>query len=162
MSGKEIIDEKWRDRFYQAVRQFYETVISAAFAKLLLHNDTLIHIQFTHFGRREQCSFEDIEYFLKRYSTNLPTSAKDTQSLQEEFVEYELLNEEDIPAAIWDEARVRLPKACDDADEEDSTNYRMDIIWGCLFSLKLSNGCFKFGRLSKVVKTVLILPHSNA
>ena len=93
-----------------------------------------------------QCSFEDIEYFLKRYSTNLPTSAKDTQLLQEEFVEHQLLNEENIPAAIWDEARVRFPEASDDADEEDSTNYRMDIIWGYLSSLKLSNGCFKFGR----------------
>ena len=81
--------------------------------------------------------------------------------LQEEFVEYQLLNEEDIPAAIWDEARIRLPKD-DDADEEDSTNYRMDVIWGYLSSLKLSSGCCKFGRLSKVAKTVLILPHSNA
>ena len=76
-------------------------------------------------------------------------------------MEYQLLNEEDIPAAIWDEARVRLPKASDDSDEEDSTNYQMDIIWGYLSSLKLSNGCF-IRRLSKVAKTVLILPHCNA
>ena len=69
------------DRFYQAVRKFYETVISEAFAKLLSHDDTLIHAQFTDFGQREKCSFEDIQYFLKRYSTNLPTPAKDTQLL---------------------------------------------------------------------------------
>jgi hypothetical protein len=38
----------------------------------------------------------------------------------------------------------------------------MDVIWGYLSSLKLSSGCCKFGKLSKVAKTVLILPHSNA
>ena len=38
----------------------------------------------------------------------------------------------------------------------------MDVIWGYLSSLKLGNGGHKFGRISNVAKTVLILLHSNA
>ena len=38
----------------------------------------------------------------------------------------------------------------------------MDVVWGYLSSLNIGNGSHKFGRISNVASTVLILPHSNA
>lgn len=80
--------------------------------------------------------------------------------VQEEFVEYQLLDDNAIPEATWAEAQVMLES--DEEEKESSSNFRMDVIWGYFSSLKLSNGTYKFGRLSKVAKTVLVLPHSNA
>ena len=80
--------------------------------------------------------------------------------LQEEFVDYQLLSNEDIPKKVWNEAQIKLSNEED--QEQSSSSFRMDVIWGYLSSLKLGNGSHKFGRISDVAKTALILPHSNA
>ena len=69
-----------------------------------LQDDTLIHARFVDSFHRESASVEDAEYFLKNYPTVLPTTARETHLLQEEFVEYQLLSNEGIPKKVWDEA----------------------------------------------------------
>ena len=46
--------------------------------ELPLQDDTLIHARFVDFFQRDNASFEDVEFFLKKYSTVLPTDARDT------------------------------------------------------------------------------------
>lgn len=55
--------------------------------------------------------------------------------LQEEFVEYQLLSDKDIPKKVWDEAQVKLSN--EENQEKSSPSFRMDVIWGYLSSLKL-------------------------
>ena len=74
-------------------------------------------------------------------------------------MDYRLLSNEDIPKKVWDEAQIKLSN--EENEEKSSSSFRVDVIWGYLSSLKLGNGSHKFGRISDVAKTVLILPHSN-
>ena len=97
-------DERKRDQFYQAVRHFYQRAALEAISKLPLQDDTLIHARFVDFFQGENASLEDVEFFLKNYPTVLPTTARETHLLLEEFVEYQLLSNEDIPKKVWDEA----------------------------------------------------------
>ena len=123
-------------------------------------DNTLIHARFVDFFQRENASLEDVEFFLKNYPTVLPTTVGETHLLQEEFVEYRLLSNEDIPKKVWDAAQIKLSN--EENEGKSSSSFRMDVIWGYLSSLKLGNGSHKFGGISNVAKTVLILPHSNA
>ena len=90
------IDQRKRDQFYQAVHHFYQRAALEAISKLPLQDDTLIHARFVDFFQRENASLEDVEFFLKNYPPVLPTTARETHLLQEEFVEYQLLSNEDI------------------------------------------------------------------
>lgn len=149
------VDERKRDQFYAGVRSFYETAAAEALSKLPLDDETLKHAKFVNFAQREHCSFDDVEFFVTRYPTLLSLSAPELEMMQEEFIEYQLLEHSNIPDSVWEEAKLK-----DDSDQASA--FRMDVIWGYLSSLKLTNGTLKFGRISKVAKIVLVLPHSNA
>ena len=123
-------------------------------------DDALVHARFVDFFQRANASLEDVEFILKNYRTVLPTTSRETHLLQEEFVEYQLLSNEDIPKKVWDEAQRKLSN--EENEEKSSSSFRMDVIWGYLSSLKLGNGRHNFSGIKDVAKTVLILPHSNA
>ena len=90
-----------------------------------------------------------------RYHDLLPfSSPSELSKISEEFIQYQLLNDADIPCSIWDDARVQ--------DDGDDCHYRMDVFWCYLSSLKGSDGQPSFSRLSKIAKLALVLPHSNA
>lgn len=96
-----------------------------------------------------------------RYSHLLPFSSPlELTRLGEEFVQYQLLNNEDIPKEVWDAACVKISE--DEEGDEVEKYYRMDVIWHYLSTIKEGDGRLKFRRLSKVAKLVLTLPHSNA
>ena len=126
-----------------------------------MQDDTLIYARFVDFFQRENACLEDVKFLLKNYPTVLRTTARETHLLQEEFVEYHrLLSNEDIPKKVWDEAQIKLSN--EENEEKSLSSFRIDVIWGYLSLLKLGNGSHKFGRISDVAKTVLILPPSNA
>ena len=56
------IDEKKKNPFYQAVRDFYQRAALEAISKLPLQDayDALIHARFVNFFQRENVSFEDV------------------------------------------------------------------------------------------------------
>ena len=82
------------------------------------------------------------------------SSQSELSKISEEFIQYQLLNNTDIPCSVWDDARVQ--------DDDDNCHYHMDVIWCYLSMLKGSDGRPTFSRLSKIAKLVLVLPHSNA
>jgi len=87
-----------------------------------------------------------------RYHNLLPFSTPTQISkLGEEFVQYQLLNKEDIPQMVWQKALVV------NDDEEDHRHYRMDVIWHYIAAIKSADGRFKFKILSKIAKLVHIL-----
>ena len=95
-----------------------------------MQDDTLIHTRLWTFFQRENASVEDVELFLKNYPSVLPTTARETHLLQEEFEEYQLLSNEDIPKKVWDEAQIKLssgsPQNADHADCRLQTADRAD------------------------------------
>ena len=66
-------------------------------------------------------------------------------AVEDEFINYQAMNENDIPQTIWEAALV--------GDIRDN-QHRMDIIWGYLKP--------KFHLLTEIALSVLVIPHSNA
>lgn len=95
-----------------------------------MQDDTLIHTRLWTFFQRENASVEDVELFLKNYPSVLPTTARETHLLQEEFEEYQLLSNEDIPKKVWDEAQIKLSN--EENEEKSSSSFRMQVVWGSL------------------------------
>ena len=80
------------------------------------------------------------------------SSHSELTQLAEEFVDYQLLREEDIPQRVWDKAKV----------EDGDKHYRMDVLWHYFSTLKSGDGRQRFKRLSNIAMLVLTIPHSNA
>ena len=74
--------------------------------------------------------------------------------LEEEFLDYQLMDNTDIPNDVWDSAVTKV--------DEAQKHYRMDMIWNYLSSMTSPDGVLRFHRLARVAKLVLVLPHSNA
>lgn len=92
-----------------------------------------------------------------RFSHLLPfSSGSELTKLNEEFVDYQLLDDGIIPQSIWDKATVLIN------EESGEKKYRMDVIWHYLSNMRSGDGRDRFRRLSCVAKLVLVIPHSNA
>ena len=72
----------------------------------------------------------------------------------EEFTEYQLLEDEDIPQDVWEKATV--------VENEGNTYYRMDTVWHHVSTMRAPDSTLRFARLSQVVMLILVIPHSNA
>ena len=141
--------------FYQAVRCFYSSAAEYAVKHLPFNDKVLENSRFVNFEKREVVDFTQVEFFLNKYPNLLPfASAGELNKLQEEFIDYQMMDTREIPQSIWDSALVK--------DDDESQHYRMDLIWAHLSSAKNPDGTIRFKRLSSVARIVLILPHSNA
>ena len=70
-----------------------------------------------------------------RFGTLLPyESPQKLDLLSEEFTEYQLLQDADIPQDIWDKATVAV--------EEGQAYHRMDVLWHYLSSLRAADNSF--------------------
>ena len=144
-------------KFYKGVRKFYERTIDYIQAKFPLSDDLLMHARFVNFGERENCEFADadVEYFIAHYQNILSFDDVDIDGIFDEFVEYQLLEESDIPQHVWQSAT-----KSEGDESEESTFIRMDVVWAFLSNASTGDGCrLKFARLSKVARLVLVLPH---
>lgn len=145
-----------KKKFYIAVRSFYIDATSQALAKLPFDDPVLNNSVFVNFEEKEECTFNVVDFFCNKYSEVLSFKESDQDKLEQEFLEYQLLNEQDIPQLIWNEALVY------EDDERGVKHYRMDTIWGYLGNIKAADHSAKFALISKVAKLVLVIPHSNA
>ncbi|XP_042604440.1 uncharacterized protein LOC122141339 [Cyprinus carpio] len=143
-------------KFHVAARSFFVKAVEYATAKLPLHDPVLEHSRFVEFRQKMDTSLDDVLYFVHRFNHLLPyNQPREQDQLNDEFLEYQMMEEEDIPASIWGEAVIRT--------NEDGVYHRMDRLWGYLGSLKnRASGILKVPKLSKVALIVLSLPHSNA
>ena len=82
-------------------------------------------------------------------------SPEELNKLSEEFIEFQLLQDENIPQQVWDKATVKVDT------ENDKFYHRMDIIWHYLSSLKAPDHTARFLRLSMTAMLVILIPHSN-
>ena len=91
------------------------------------------------------CFFVEISFeFLNPETINL---------LSEQFLDYQLLNDHDIPNSGWQNACTM---------DDRNKYYRVDILWGYISKMKDCIGKHNFDILFNVVELVLVLIHSNA
>lgn len=82
------------------------------------------------------------------------TNPEDLETLQEEFLDYQTLQDSEIREEIWAEATIK---------DGSTSNVRPDILWAFLSTMKCSiTGQPRFLHLSQIAMLVLTLPHSNA
>ena len=78
--------------------------------------------------------------------------------LLEEFINYKLLVQDQIPSFVWKEALI-----VNDSDNHvHATQHRMDVIWHYLSTVKAPDNTLCFNQLCQIAKLVLVIPHSNA
>ena len=117
-----------------------------------LTDDVLKHSFFVDFTKRATAAIENVFFFVEKFKLNF--SASQLKELDNQFLQYQLLQDKDIPQSVWDEATI--------VDEGDNTKYyRMDVLWGYISKIKTCFGRLQFNLLFKVAKLVLVLPHSN-
>ncbi|KAJ8277547.1 hypothetical protein GJAV_G00076470 [Gymnothorax javanicus] len=67
-------------------------------------------------------TLDDVLYFVHRFNHLLPYNQPVEQDLlNDEFLEFQMMEEEDIPASIWRDAVIRA--------NEDGEYHRMDRLW---------------------------------
>ena len=76
--------------------------------------------------------------------------------LEDEFLQFQLMINKDIPEHVWESAVVTNDK------DSETKHYRADILWAHINTMKSPDGAFLFKRLAAVALLVLTLPHSNA
>ena len=88
-----------------------------------------------------------------RYPNLLPySSALEMEELSQEFNDFVMLEEDDIPSAVREEAKA----------ETSDGRYRVDVIWNFIHCMKRPDGQSQFPRLSSIALLLLTIPHSNA
>lgn len=90
-----------------------------------------------------------------RFSKLLPFESPQQQDLlMEEFVEFQLLSDEDIPEDVWKKATV--------VEKDEKTYHRMDVLWHHISTMRGPDKALRFTGLSKIGLLVMTIPHSNA
>ncbi len=143
------------DKFYDGVREFYNTAFAYCTKWLPLDNPLLKNCVFIDFNKRNKCSMDNVEGVLtalEHIHSDIVNDPRAVDVLEEEFLVYQTMSEGDIPDHIWKESTVT--EKLDVESGETITYHRMDMIWGHLRN-KLPN-------LSKVALSCLTIPHSNA
>ena len=114
-------------------------------------DELLLHVVWVGFENRVNTTSSSVEYVVNRFSSIFPTSL-DMNKLSEQFLAYQVLVEEDIPATVKESTKLT---------REDP--FRVDILWSYLKNIKVpgSNEC-EFDLLFKVADVVMTIPHSNA
>ena len=126
-----------------------------ALSNLPMNDEVLTNAKFGNVMSRDEASIAKVEYFVEHFSNLLPySSPQEHDELGEELIEYQLLDDSEIPESVWKSATIQ--------EDESLTYYRMDIIWHYLANLKADDGSYRFGLFSKVAKPVLSMPNSNA
>ncbi|KAK6481138.1 hypothetical protein HHUSO_G17313 [Huso huso] len=144
------------DNFHKAVRAFFVAAVDYAFKKLPFKEPVLERSQFIDFQQKMDCDVNDALYFVYRFSHLLPYGdPKEQDKLSDEFLDYQLMEEKDIPRSIWEQAVSRV--------SEQEVYHRMDKVWAHMATIKSPvTGMPKLPMLSKVEQLILTLPHSNA
>ncbi|XP_034065806.1 uncharacterized protein LOC117542322 [Gymnodraco acuticeps] len=130
-------------RFQQAAVAFLVRAVEYAMKKLPMREPLIKHAMFLDVQQRVECGVEDALYFVDRFPELLPYNGPDERDkLGEEFLDYQSMD-------------IAMP--------EDPATFDIENFWGNMASMKNKvTGMSRFGRLSRIAKLVLVLPHSNA
>ncbi|CAB4011488.1 Hypothetical predicted protein, partial [Paramuricea clavata] len=91
------LDPQQVQRFYDAVGAFYRAAAQYAVAKLPFHDKVLENSRFVNFEKRREHEFTMVEFFLQRFPDHLEMSVEEQEKLQEQFIDYQLLSNDNIP-----------------------------------------------------------------
>ena len=155
------ISERHYKTFFEAIHYYFKTSLENIKKKFLLDNPVICNAAWVNVPERLQASWENVQFFVDVFPGLIDGVSVDT--LYEEFVDYQCMNDADIVDEAWEEAKVSDGVKNDINDENNSYHYRVDILWWYTAQLCIP-GCSvkRFKYLIKLAKLMLIMPHSNA
>ncbi|KAJ4927999.1 hypothetical protein JOQ06_015799 [Pogonophryne albipinna] len=116
-------------KFNKAARGFLLWSTEYALKKLPLNDPLLPHAEFVDFRQRQNSHVDDVLYFVQRYKHLLPfEDPREQDRISDEFLEYQMLEEKDIPDMVWKGALVSVG--------EEEQFHRMDMVWAHLSTQK--------------------------
>ena len=127
------VSQEQCNKFFKRVRAFYVKSVEYALKNLPVADAVLANAKFINAISRTEATLSQVDYFVRRYNDLLPfSSPQEHDKLSEEFTDYQLLNDNEVPESVWKSAVVQ--------DDESCTFYRMDMIWHYLSNLKAVDG----------------------
>ena len=92
------ISQQKFDSFLEAVRCFYYDTFVYAKEKLPLTDDVLKHSFFVDFAKRATAAIGNVFFFVEKFKLNF--SASQLNELDKQFLQYQLLQDKDIPQSV--------------------------------------------------------------
>lgn len=126
------------EKFYNDARNFYVKSVQYVQAKLPVDDLFLKHAEIANVSARKKITYESIEFINGKFPNVLSDKEKDR--LEMEFSLYQF----------------------EDFEELDLKNDRTDSIWHKISKIADINGATKYVALPKLIKVLLLVPHSNA
>jgi hypothetical protein len=126
------------DQFYGEVKQFFMRSCDYMINKFPFGDEVLLNAKVIDISKRHEVSFNQIKFFTDRFKCFLTCTL---DNLEEEFIDYQT-------AALSD--AITLAK-------------RVDVAWHMISQIKdPATGNDKYGKISAVMKGILVMFHSNA
>ena len=130
-----------KQKFLAGVLAFYSGVFSFGVEKLPINGSVLKHSVSADISKREPVSIDDVLFFVEKFHLNF--NPETINLLSEKFLDYQLLNDHDIPDSVWQNACTM---------DDRNKYYRVDILWGYISQMKDRIGMHRLDILFKVVK----------
>ena len=148
------------DTCLRGAQAFYKGSLEYVLTKMDVSDSLWAHACWIDIFNRENASWSDVEYFVNNFSSILQFDDHDTNLLYGQFVDFQTLSVEELPKEALTDAII---KEFENDDGEAEKEYRMDVLWYHLQSMKSPIGNNKrFHMLFEVARIVLLIPHSNA
>ena len=93
--------------------------------KLPIDDSVLKYSIFADISKRESLSIDDVLSFVEKF--HLSFIPETINLLSERFLNYQLLNDHDIPDSVWQNACTM---------DDRNKYYRVDILWGYISQMK--------------------------
>ena len=121
-------------KFFAGALAFYSEAFSFGVEKLPINDSVLKHSIFADASKRESVSTDDVLFFVEKFHFNF--NPETINLLSEQFLDYQLLNDHDIPDSVWQNACTM--------DDDRNKYYRVDILWGYISQRKDCIGSIDF------------------
>lgn len=158
LSQGDISDDDFK-KFHTAVHSYFKDSLIYMKTKFPINDKTISNSVWIDTTQRSEVSWENVQYFVDKYSAVLSLKGVNEDKLYDEFADYQLLSTDDFPKGAFDDAKV----IDGNVDGEEVYHYRMDTLWWHISRMEIPQTSIKrFKFLPTVAEIVLLIPHSNA
>ena len=144
------------DHIHKDVQLYYKDALDYIQRKFPISDPVICNSRWVDVLQRDKAEWNQVEFFIEKYSNRTFLQNIDNDLLFDEFVDYQSMCDDDT----WAEAEVVDGK---DENENKIVHYRFDVLWHYIVKIIVPGACNKrFKLLPEVASLVLVLPHSNA
>lgn len=135
------MDKEHQLTFYEDVENYYQTALDYMKLKFPFKDETLKHAEVADVSKRKEVTIKSVEYFAVKFKPVIlqgSTMPETMNCLQRQFLAYQTDHLENVD----------LPQP-------------NNKVWSDICKIKDELGQYKYDRLSILIKSILVIPHSN-